>query len=285
MTVRQTVVERAVEATTKHPAVDYESRTVIPQSTGLLPFELETFIDEMSARENAMYALSNIFRHAAFSESQVLNVLDLQVEHELGILQPEKIRSHTLDNLQYFSSILTRHIRYIRDALRTLKLEENEFSTGGDPTITSDMSKSLVTDFDELLQRALDLHERCKDGMGVMQNRAIIVESRKAIEQSERVKKLTMLASFFVPLSFSTSVFGMNFKQFGQGELSVWLFAVISIPIVVLSFCFYLWDVWAWICGVFWSTWRFITGISEWRYRRQKRSLAKIASLGFSNIE
>jgi Mg2+ and Co2+ transporter CorA len=274
MTVRQTVVERAAEANnSQHPAVAYESRATIPQSAALLPFELETFLDEKNARNNAMYALSNIFRHAAFSEAQVLNVLDRQIEHELGVMQPEDMRSHTLDNLQYFSSILTRHIRHIRNALRALKSTDNEFSAGGDAAITSATRESLMVDFDELLSRALDLYERCKDGMGVMQNRAIIVESRKAIEQSERVKKLTMLASFFVPLSFSTSVFGMNFQEFGQGHLSVWLFAVVSIPIIVLSFCFYMWDMWAWTCVGFWMIRRFIISILEWRFRRQKRSL------------
>ncbi|KAN0095891.1 hypothetical protein V8E51_016602 [Hyaloscypha variabilis] len=272
MTVRQTAVERAVEANnSQHPAVDYQSRATIPQSTALLPFELETFLDEKSTRNNAMYALSNIFRHAAFSEAQVLSVLERQIEHELGVMQPEDMRSHTLDNLQYFSSILTRHIRHIRNAVRALKSKDDEFSIGGDPAIISVTMDSLNLDFEDLLSRALDLYERCKDGMGVMQNRAIIVESRKAIEQSERVKKLTMLASFFVPLSFSTSVFGMNFREFGQGRLSVWLFAVVSIPIILVSLCFYLWDVWAWICVVCSGTRRFIMGIPKRRFQRQQR--------------
>lgn len=43
--------------------------------------------------------------------------------------------------------------------------------------------------FEELLERALDLHKRCTEGMGVMMNRVVVAESRKAIDQEERLKR------------------------------------------------------------------------------------------------
>lgn len=273
MTVRQTAIERAIQAGNQHPAGSYESPAITPQTTALLPFELETFLDEQSGKTNAMYALSNIFRHAAFAEAQVLNVLEHQVENELGIMQPENMRSYTLDNLQYFNSILNCHVRHIRDTLRSLTLKEKRFATAGDPSVTTDMTESLIGDFQELLNRALDLCGRCKDGMGIMQSRAIVMESRKAIDQAESLKKLTMMASFFVPLSFSTSVFGMNFKEFGQGQLSVRLFAAVAVPVALLSFCFYMWDIWANICAFFRTIRRFMGEISERRFWRWKQSL------------
>ena len=75
-----------------------------------------------------------------------------------------------------------------------------------------------------------------------MMNRAVVAESRKAIDQAERLKRLTLLATFFIPLSFTTSLFGMNFEELGQGHLHVWLFAVVSAPVLVLSYCAYVWD-------------------------------------------
>ena len=68
--------------------------------------------------------------------------------------------------------------------------------------------------------------------MGVMMNRAVVAESRKLIDQAESLKRLTLLATFFIPLSFTTSLFGMNFEELGQGHLHVWLFAVVSAPVL-----------------------------------------------------
>ncbi|PYI14645.1 hypothetical protein BO99DRAFT_406498 [Aspergillus violaceofuscus CBS 115571] len=48
-----------------------------------------------------------------------------------------------------------------------------------------------------------------------------IAESKRTAEESRLVGELTKLTNrltfIFLPISFVTSVFGMNFKQFGQG--------------------------------------------------------------------
>lgn len=59
--------------------------------------------------------------------------------------------------------------------------------------------------------------------MGIMTNLAVVAESREAIDQAEC---LTLLATVFIPLSFVTSLFGMDFREPGQGPLSFWVFAV-----------------------------------------------------------
>ncbi|KAG7004295.1 hypothetical protein G7Y79_00026g058790 [Physcia stellaris] len=47
-----------------------------------------------------------------------------------------------------------------------------------------------------------------------------ISESQLAMEQAQRVKKMTFLAYFFVPLSFTTSFFGMNVEEL-QGDVGL----------------------------------------------------------------
>ena len=78
--------------------------------------------------------------------------------------------------------------------------------------------------------------------MTLAMNKATIEESRRAIEQSERLKKLTLLATFFIPLSFSASLFGMNIDVLGQSTVSIWWFFVLCIPITVCAYVVYLWD-------------------------------------------
>ena len=74
-------------------------------------------------------------------------------------------------------------------------------------------------------------------------NRSVVLESRKAIEQPNHVKKLNLLATFFIPLSFTTSLFVMNFQVFGQGGLGTWMFHTIAVPITLLHYASYVWDV------------------------------------------
>ncbi|KAJ5731805.1 uncharacterized protein N7483_006313 [Penicillium malachiteum] len=42
-------------------------------------------------------------------------------------------------------------------------------------------------------------------------NKATIKESRKAIKQSGRLKRLTLLATLFIPISFSSSLLAYGF--------------------------------------------------------------------------
>lgn len=76
----------------------------------------------------------------------------------------------------------------------------------------------------------------------MLMNSAVVAESRKNMQQTERMKKPTLLATLFIPLSFSTSVFGMNFRQFGQGHLSIWIWAAVSVPILVVAVVVYIWS-------------------------------------------
>ncbi|KAL8675631.1 MAG: hypothetical protein Q9224_007455, partial [Gallowayella concinna] len=102
---------------------------------------------------------------------------------------------------------------------------------------------SLLEDYEDLLARCSELSARCTTALDVTMNKALILESQKAIEQSERLKKLSLLATFFIPLSFTSSLFGMNFKVFGQGDLSIWLYAAVALPITIIPFLFYACDV------------------------------------------
>lgn len=61
-----------------------------------------------------------------------------------------------------------------------------------------------------------------------------IEHSKRSIQQNDRVKKLTQLAFIFIPLSFSTSAFGMNLEALGTGTASVWMVAV-TIVLVYFS--------------------------------------------------
>lgn len=295
MTTRKTA-ERDHRPPTPSPSAtpgDSHARTCVPapipapQSASLLPLDYDSLLSMANltkcAAADPLAALAPLFTHAAFSEVQFLNLMQEQLEAELGPLVPQD-RHHEfgLENLQYFASILDRHVCQLRHCLRAVNLlahpsesqrPSRDRSRSGKPTarvrtfINTDQDlgswdtdhihhklphlapsaassgHALTENYTELLSRCLDLLSRCNAGMNIMMNRSVVLESRKAIEQTDRVKKLTLLATFFIPLSFTASLFGMNFQVFGQGHLGLWIFPTVAVPITLFTYAFYVWDV------------------------------------------
>ncbi|TGO26529.1 hypothetical protein BPAE_0057g00050 [Botrytis paeoniae] len=70
-----------------------------------------------------------------------------------------------------------------------------------------------------------------------------VEESRKAIQQANDVKALTVLATVYIPLSFVAGVFGMNLAELNSGvDVDIWLYFAISIPVTIASMVL----VWKW---------------------------------------
>jgi Mg2+ and Co2+ transporter CorA len=99
---------------------------------------------------------------------------------------------------------------------------------------------SLLEDYQALLHRANSLSQLYSEGIDDIRTSAMLMESKKAIVQAEGVARLTLLAFFFLPLSFTTSLFGMNFKELGD-QLSIWTWVVVSVPIFGFSVILCFW--------------------------------------------
>jgi Mg2+ and Co2+ transporter CorA len=54
--------------------------------------------------------------------------------------------------------------------------------------------------------------------------------------------RLTKLALLFIPLSLTTSFYGINFKELGSAStLSIWVWLVTSAAVLMGTFTFLLW--------------------------------------------
>ncbi|KAK4221666.1 hypothetical protein QBC38DRAFT_118181 [Podospora fimiseda] len=96
----------------------------------------------------------------------------------------------------------------------------------------------LLEDFRCLLRRTEKLSARCKDGTDIILSGAQLRESQKAINQAEEVRLLTKLVFVFAPLSFLTSVFGMNFVtlRWQQGLPALLVSALIIVFTLFVTF-------------------------------------------------
>lgn len=66
------------------------------------------------------------------------------------------------------------------------------------------------TDFENVLSRIESLKDRMEKTANSLVSTMSILESKRAISEAESVSRLTELAFFFIPLSFATSLFGMQ---------------------------------------------------------------------------
>ncbi|KAI5460820.1 hypothetical protein BGZ63DRAFT_387874 [Mariannaea sp. PMI_226] len=254
----------------------------IQQSTSILPLQYESLIALVDlarrAPQDPLSMCIPLFAHAAFSEVQFLNLMDSRIQTQINSIA-EGISDDALGNFHYFSNILNRHCQQLKDSIHALcKLAEKSGQELTGVKAESPMPKSvasvcpsilgtrrqssetqvksigssssdgpftmkgLLEDYEQLHVRCTDLSTMCTRGITLAMNKATIEESRKAIEQSERVKKLTLLATLFIPLSFSSSLFGMNIDLLEQGTVRFWWFLVICVPIILFTYILYLWD-------------------------------------------
>lgn len=270
----------AFRTTTNRLDPDVNASAEVQQSTAILPLQYDSLIALVDlarrAPQDPLSMCIPLFAHAAFSEVQFLNLMESRIQIQMNAIT-EGVKADALGTFQYFSNVLNRHAQQLKDSTHALcKLAErsNQGLNGikaespmplglgmGSHRQTSDTetswtvrsvvssssdgpftTKGLFEDYEQLYVRCIDLSKMCTQGINLAMNKATIEESRKAIEQSERVKKLTLLATLFIPLSFSSSLFGMNIDLLGQNSVRFWWFFVLCVPITLFAYIFYLWD-------------------------------------------
>ncbi|KAI0394054.1 hypothetical protein F5Y17DRAFT_279241 [Xylariaceae sp. FL0594] len=68
--------------------------------------------------------------------------------------------------------------------------------------------------------------------LSLQESRASIKQAKVALEESRRTKLVAILAIFFVPISLSTSIFGMNIAELNQSGQSIWVFILTTVLVV-----------------------------------------------------
>ncbi|KAL7948776.1 hypothetical protein V8C42DRAFT_312303 [Trichoderma barbatum] len=250
----------------------------IQQSTSILPLQYDSLIALVDlarrAPQDPLSMCIPLFAHAAFSEVQFLNLIESRIQIQINTIV-EGVSTDALGTLQYFSNILNRHAQQLKDntvvlnklaersnqifgraraesplppslgagtrrqTLDTETIRSNVGSNGSDGPFTT---KGVLEDYEHLRIRCIELSNLCTSGITLAMNKATIEESRKAIEQSARVKKLTILATLFIPLNFCSSLFGMNIDLLQQNAVRFWWFFVLCAPVTLFAYMFYLWD-------------------------------------------
>lgn len=103
--------------------------------------------------------------------------------------------------------------------------------------------QAMVKEFQFLLDRHETVGQSLREQLSYTASIASLKESRLGIEQNHSAKRLTQLAFVFIPLSFVTSVFGMNITPLSGDGAKRWTvlvgaaicYTLVAVPLLLLS--------------------------------------------------
>lgn len=208
-----------------------------PPSWSHLPTQYGLYLDQATAVSDWLYGLSEIFTFFTCSEGQFLGFMEKQV---FSVMQTmHKKEEWALESLNRARGLLNAHIEQIEE-IRIFVDSKNPRSIEYPPHVQEeevdkhrfDARECIQKDFVHLARRARNLHAEIVEGRNSLSERMILAESRRAIDRADSMHRLTLLAFFFLPLSFFTSLFGTNFRELGSGDLSMWILA----PLLLFAF-------------------------------------------------
>ncbi|KAK8139285.1 amidase signature enzyme [Apiospora sp. TS-2023a] len=214
------------------------------QNACLLPFQYGSHLDKQLVQQDALYSLSELFQFAGSAEVQFLNLMHDHIDHELSFVGDERFvmqRDLSLLNLKYIRTHLARHAQGLEETVSIVKNHESFGwpSVQGTSLLKNRVVSMLLTDFEYLLKRTQALAKECDEGMGILANSSVLDESRRSTSNAMRVEKLTFLATVFIPVTFTCTVWGMNFKELGTGTQPWWMWFLVAGPVLLFTLAVY----------------------------------------------
>jgi Mg2+ and Co2+ transporter CorA len=214
-----------------------------PQSARLLAQSCGEALDTQTMLLDPFYAITDLFQFCAFSENQFMNLMEAKVKDDTNHNSLTK-ENPTLSNLLYCQEIVLKHLGHLRKTVKIIECSGGPLWPHVEKIHPHQYQKALrakdtlLKDYEQLIGRAEVILERCSKGMDVIMNNAMLAESKRAILQAQSVAKLTLIAFFYIPLSFTCSFFSMDIVGFEKTIGQIWVWFAVSIPVLLISISF-----------------------------------------------
>ncbi|KAL4894526.1 hypothetical protein BDV59DRAFT_175637 [Aspergillus ambiguus] len=176
--------------------------------------------------------LFNIIRQDTSTLLQVLS--QLLSDMEIDILDDTKME----DRLGLWRQLIRKADRELSE----LKASAKSFLKFFGVSYSSDASVTTADDFqtfeDEVSKffKEIDqMLERLRRASASLTSNMGILDSRRSIDEAHAVTRLTELAFIFIPLTFSTSIFGMQIEPF-KDPAPLWNFFVVAVTVTIFAY-------------------------------------------------
>lgn len=121
----------------------------------------------------------------------------------------EKLLKNSDDNVVHKINALKREAIYLRRSVWPLREAISSLQRGGSKLINS-MTQPFFRDIYDHTVQVIDTIETLRDMVSGMMDLHLTTVSNR---MNEVMKVLTIIATIFIPLTFITGVYGMNFRN------------------------------------------------------------------------
>lgn len=94
---------------------------------------------------------------------------------------------------------------------------------------------ALLEDYGQIQVSLVEYGNLLAGAMSTVSSYLQLAEGRRALSEARNISRLTVLALFFLPLGYVSSLFSMN-ASFGPGGPFFWIYFVVAIPVSLLVF-------------------------------------------------
>jgi Mg2+ and Co2+ transporter CorA len=204
-------------------------------------------LDIDCSHQDAFYALTQLFAISAFSVNRGLNLVEQCIDSQLkSSIEDMQI---SLENLHEAKSIVQNYISGLQRILEFIQTRESaKWPRATAPklrALADAAAEELIHNYQHPLNRATSLAQRISSESQWLMHKAMLNEPQRAFSQGSRVARLTFLAFLFIPLSFTSSLFGMNIVELvGEAgpKVSVWQWAVLTAIVFAGSLLLWWWE-------------------------------------------
>lgn len=188
--------------------------------------------------------LTGIFSVALSGTAQLLTALSKLLEEQIDCF----ISTPEIDVLEY-ATVATFHYHRILLGRYSVQLKQILYwieTRGGAGWHSAGVASESVETWSQLsgtarrlLENCGNLVEKCDHGEALVQDKRSVDEERLSRQRASSMTQLTWVTTFvtvfWVPLSCLTAIFGMNFREFNSGTLSIWIWVLCLIPCIGVS--------------------------------------------------
>lgn len=173
-------------------------------------------------------------------QNDTMHILNLMDSTLTGIGNSILDDSLIQQNVDHWRKLLNRHdaeLRHMEGSLHTfaesLLFIGNAYLTD---TVAEQEHNVIETLLAQLDQRIVSLRRRTESSDKSLLTTMSLVESKRGIAEAESVTKLTELAFFFIPLTFSASIFSMQVKELNASVTPISAFVILAVCITLVSY-------------------------------------------------
>ena len=203
--------------------------------------------DQRAMSSHPYFIVAAVHRVALFRWAQLVAVLDYCLEHLLYHDQTMKQRpNETIERLRFFQSCCLGLSRSTYELIEHLESDDFGLQSGISmppalmPRYTQ-YRKDLFGDYRYFDQQLRDLSEQCRQESSRLMSQMGVLEATRSLSATRRVMRLTLLAFIFLPLSYVSSIFGMNVDRFSNNP-PFWTYWATALPLTLMVVGFALWS-------------------------------------------